>query len=170
MILLEVGNSSVANVSYRLLTLRTAYIASERGYPNHPCGEMHQVSSSRLPQSTDRDTDCFNICLRPSSLDVQFVDFDNVRFHLSTPDRKTQLLLSMNIRCWDELAQYGAVDVLRREYGSLYLAAPEPDYHVSLGIDLEQIPPEGGVYSVRTMSVNCILTLSRWIRGQGCIH
>lgn len=86
--------------------------------------------------------------LRPSSLDVQFVDFDNVRFHLSTPDRKTQLLLSMNIRCWDELVQHGAMDVLRREYGSLYLPTPEPDYHVSLAIDLEQIPPEGGACSV----------------------
>jgi actin related protein 2/3 complex subunit 2 len=114
---------------------------------------MHQVSPSRFPQSTDRGSDRFNVCLRPSSLDVQFVDFDNVRFHLSTPDRKTQLLLSMNIRCWDELAQYGAVDVLRREYGPLYLATPEPDYHVSLTIDLEQIPPEGGTYSVTTMSV-----------------
>ena len=86
---------------------------------------------------------------RPSSLDVQFVDFDNVRFHLSTPDRKTQLLLSMNIRCWDELAKYDAVDVLRREYGPLYLPTPEPDYHVSLSIDLEQVPPEGGARSVK---------------------
>ena len=154
MILLEVSNRSVINVPYRLLTPHTGYIASERGYPNHPRGEMHQVSSSRFSQSTHRDSDRFNICLRPSSLDVQFVDFDNVRFHLSTPDRKTQLLLSMNIRCWDELAQYGAVDVLRREYGSLFLATPEPDYHVSLAIDLEQIPPEGGAYSVTIMSLN----------------
>lgn len=109
---------------------------------------MHQVSSSRFPKQTDRDPDHFNACLRPSSLDVQFVDFDNVRFHLSTPDRKTQLLLSMNIRCWDDLARYGAVDVLRREYGTLYLTTPEPDYHVSLTIDLEQVPPEGGAYPV----------------------
>ena len=102
----------------------------------------------------DHDSDHhFDVLCRPSSLDVQFVDFDNVRFHLSTPDRKTQLLLSMNIRCWDELAQYGAVTVLRREYGSLYLETPEPDYHVSLTIDLEQIPPEGGVCRAETVSV-----------------
>lgn len=170
MILLEVSNSSVPNVSYRIPTLHTAHIAPERGYPNHPRGEMHQVSSSRFPQSTGRDSDRLNVCVRPSSLDVQFVDFDNVRFHLSTPDRKTQLLLSMNIRCWDELAQYGAVDVLRREYGPLYLATPEPDYHVSLAIDLEQIPPEGGAYSVTTISVGWALTFSPWIRGQGWFH
>jgi len=117
---------------------------------------MRQVSSSPLIHAVD----CSNIAPRPSSLDVQFVDFDNVRFHLSTPDRKTQLLLSMNIRCWDELAQYGAVDVLRREYGSLYLTTPEPDYHVSLAIDLEQIPAEGGGCTAATTFVDGTLTFS----------
>ncbi|THH16652.1 hypothetical protein EW146_g4019 [Bondarzewia mesenterica] len=80
---------------------------------------------------------------KPTSLDIQFVDYDGVRFHLSTPDRKTALLLSMNIRCWDELVQYGAMEVLKREYGSLVQAQVEPDYNVSLEIDLEKAPPEG---------------------------
>lgn len=83
---------------------------------------------------------------RPSSLDVQFVDFDGVRFHLSTPDRKTALLLSMNIRCWDELLQYGVHDVLQREYGPMLRSQAEPEYNVSLDIDLEQFPPEGGEF------------------------
>ncbi|KAH9941362.1 actin-like protein ARPC2 [Amylocystis lapponica] len=82
-------------------------------------------------------------CVKPSSLDVQFVDFDGVRFHLSTPSSKTVLLLSMNIRCWDELVKYGVHDLLQREYGTLVKAQAEPDYHVSLEIDLEQVPPEG---------------------------
>jgi actin related protein 2/3 complex subunit 2 len=80
---------------------------------------------------------------KPSSLDVQFVDFDGVRFHLSTPDRKTALLLSMHIHCWDELVRYGALDILRREYGSLVQAQTESDYNVSLVIDLDTAPPEG---------------------------
>lgn len=75
----------------------------------------------------------------------------------------------MNIRCWDELAKYGAVDVLRREYGSLYLATPEPDYHVSLAIDLEQIPPEGGTRSATT-HVGGVLTIFLSIRGQRSFH
>jgi actin related protein 2/3 complex subunit 2 len=79
---------------------------------------------------------------KPSALDVQFVDFDGVRLHLSTPERKTLVLLSMNIRCWHELAQWGALDILRREYGTLLLPTPEPDYDVSLQIDLEQVPQE----------------------------
>lgn len=75
---------------------------------------------------------------------MQFVDFDGVRFHLSTPERKTSLLLSMSVRCWDELAKYGVDNLLRREYGHRVKAAPEPEYNVSLEIDLEQFPPEGG--------------------------
>jgi len=81
---------------------------------------------------------------RPGSLDVVFVDYDNVRFHLSTPERKTVLLLSMNIRCWEELVQYGALDVLQREYGPLLSNQTEPDYNVSLRIDLEQVPVDQG--------------------------
>ncbi|KAF5351567.1 hypothetical protein D9758_007228 [Tetrapyrgos nigripes] len=77
---------------------------------------------------------------KPSSLDVSFVDYDGVRFHLSTPERKTLLLLSMHTRCWDQLVQYGALDVLKREYGSLLKPSSEPEYNVSLEIDLEQIP------------------------------
>lgn len=76
---------------------------------------------------------------------MQFVDFDGVRFHLSTPERKTGLLLSMNIRCWEELVQYGALDILQREYGGLLMPTVEPDYNVSLQIDLEQLPADQGV-------------------------
>jgi len=75
---------------------------------------------------------------------VQFVDYDGVRFHLSTPERKTALLLSMHIRCWAELVQYGANDILRREYGSLMKGQAEPEYNVSLEIDLEHVPADGG--------------------------
>ncbi|KAH7878996.1 actin-related protein ARPC2 [Lentinula edodes] len=78
--------------------------------------------------------------IKPSSLDVAFVDYDGVRFHLSTPERKTLLLLSMHIRCWDELVRYGAMEVLQREYGVLLQPQAEPEYNVSLAIDLEQAP------------------------------
>ena len=67
-----------------------------------------------------------------------------MRFKLSTPERKTGLVLSMSIRCWDELVAYGVDAVLRREYGARVRAQPEPEYNVSLDLDLEQFPPEGG--------------------------
>jgi actin related protein 2/3 complex, subunit 2 len=81
-------------------------------------------------------------------LDVQFVDYDGVRFHLSTPapDRKALLLLSMNIRCWDELVKHGANDILKREYGPLVKPQPEPDYNVSLEIDLDHAPSDEGLF------------------------
>lgn len=72
------------------------------------------------------------------------MDYDGVRFHLSTPERKTQLVLSMSIRCWNELVHYGVNDILQREYGPLVSSNVEPEYNVTLEIDLENIPPEGG--------------------------
>jgi actin related protein 2/3 complex subunit 2 len=51
----------------------------------------------------------------------------------------------MNIRCWNELASYGAVDILRREYGALLKDEPEPDFNVTLEIDLDQIPADKGL-------------------------
>jgi hypothetical protein len=66
-----------------------------------------------------------------------------VRFHLATGERRTILLLSMNIRCWDELVRYGAQDVINREYGAYVRAEVEPEYHVSLEFDTEQLPSGG---------------------------
>ena len=102
--------------------------------------------------------------LRPSSLDVQFVDFDGVRFHLSTLDRKTCLLLSMSIRCWDELVKYGVDSVLQREYGSRIQPQPEPEYNVSLEIDLEQFPATPGLCRFRNRSCIVLTCIQRSAR------
>lgn len=67
-----------------------------------------------------------------------------MRFHLTSGDKKTLLVLSMNIRCWDELVRYGTMAILKREYGVLVLDQPEQDYNVSLLIDLEQVPQNAG--------------------------
>ncbi|GAA6030733.1 hypothetical protein JCM8097_006294 [Rhodosporidiobolus ruineniae] len=80
--------------------------------------------------------------IKPSSLDQSFVDFDSVRYHLSTPDKKTVLLLSIDIPCYAELAAYGARELLEREYPGLLLADPEDGYSVSLQLDLEQVPQD----------------------------
>jgi len=84
---------------------------------------------------------------------VGFVDYDGVKFRLSTPERKTLLLLSMSVRCWDELVAYGALDVLRREYGSLLKSEAEPEYNVSLEIDLEHIPVDPEARDAFIMSI-----------------
>lgn len=53
----------------------------------------------------------------------------------------------MHIRCWAELEAYGALDIMRREYGSLLQATPEPEYNISLLIDLAAAPAEGGAFT-----------------------
>jgi len=91
--------------------------------------------------------------VKPSSLDVAFVDYDGVRFRLSTPEKKTQLLLSMSIRCWDELVQYGALEILGREYGAMLLPQAEADFNVSMLIDLEQAPTDAEAREAFVLSI-----------------
>jgi actin related protein 2/3 complex subunit 2 len=79
-------------------------------------------------------------------MDIQFVDYDNVRFHLSTPTSKSSITLSMGIQCWPDLVKFGAQQHLEQELGG-YLASQadtEPEYDVSLIIDLEQLPQSQG--------------------------
>lgn len=75
------------------------------------------------------------------SIDQVVSDFDGVTFHLSTPESKTKILISINVKCFKDLVQYGAQEVLQREYGS-YIVNPEPGYDFSVEIDLENLPAE----------------------------
>ncbi|ORY66463.1 Arp2/3 complex, 34 kd subunit p34-Arc-domain-containing protein [Pseudomassariella vexata] len=77
----------------------------------------------------------------PASIDQTVSDFDGVTFHISTPETKTQILVSINIRCFKELVQYGAEQVLQREYGQ-YVVSPEPGYDFSVLVDLENLPAD----------------------------
>lgn len=76
-----------------------------------------------------------------------------MRFHIATVEKKTILSLSMSIRCWDELISYGANEILRREYGEYLSATVEPNYNVTLNIDVEKFPPEGGMSSDHGISI-----------------
>ncbi|KAI1844398.1 hypothetical protein JX266_009492 [Neoarthrinium moseri] len=77
----------------------------------------------------------------PASIDQTVSDFDGVTFHISTPEAKTKILVSINIRCYRELVTYGAEQVLQREYGQ-YVVPPEPGYDFSILVDLENLPAE----------------------------
>jgi actin related protein 2/3 complex, subunit 2 len=76
----------------------------------------------------------------PQSIDQIVSDFDGVTFHISTPTTKSQILISLSIKCFRELLQYGAEAVLQREYGS-YITSPEAGYDFSILVDLESLPP-----------------------------
>ncbi|KAI0459689.1 Arp2/3 complex [Xylaria acuta] len=77
----------------------------------------------------------------PAHIDQTVSDFDGVTFHISTPETKTQILVSLQIRCFKELVQYGAEDVLQREYGQ-YVVPPETGYDFSVLVDLENLPAD----------------------------
>ncbi|CAJ2513817.1 Uu.00g019360.m01.CDS01 [Anthostomella pinea] len=77
----------------------------------------------------------------PASIDQTVSDFDGVTFHISTPETKSKILVSIQIRCYKELVQYGAEQVLQREYGQ-YVVPPESGYDFSILVDLEDLPAE----------------------------
>ncbi|KAI1128247.1 Arp2/3 complex [Nemania abortiva] len=77
----------------------------------------------------------------PVHIDQTVSDFDGVTFHISTPETKTQILVSLQIRCFRELVQYGAQEVLQREYGQ-YVVSPETGYDFSVLVDLENLPAD----------------------------
>lgn len=70
-------------------------------------------------------------------------DFDGVTFHLSTPESKSKILVSIQVKCYNDLIRYGAQQVLEREYGP-YVVAPENGYNFSLQIDLDNLPESKG--------------------------
>jgi actin related protein 2/3 complex subunit 2 len=77
------------------------------------------------------------------SIDQTVSDFDGVIFHISTPETKTKIMISIQIRCFQDLLRYGAEEVLNREYGP-YVVPREPGYDFSIVVDLENLPAEKG--------------------------
>lgn len=83
------------------------------------------------------------ISASPVSIDQVISDFDGVTFHISTPEKKHKILISISVRCYNELLQYGAQQVLEREYGP-YIVSAEVGYDFSILIDLETLPEDAG--------------------------
>ncbi|KAJ3339830.1 hypothetical protein HDU93_007715 [Gonapodya sp. JEL0774] len=94
----------------------------------------------------------------PSTTILNIADFDGVGYRLTTPESKTQMLISMRMPCFPELIQYGAMDVLRREYGVMLADLPEPGYEVTLKLDLEKVPQD---YSESQALIRKIAMLKR---------
>ncbi|GAV27211.1 hypothetical protein PMKS-000675 [Pichia membranifaciens] len=102
----------------------------------------------------------------PVSLDRILTDFDFTTYHVSTPQEKTRILLSIGIKCWQDLEKYGAMTLLEKKYGGynfiqiLSQGACEPGYDVSLYIDTEQcqLDEEGKAELINELSLlkrNC---------------
>jgi len=81
----------------------------------------------------------------PVNIDQTVSDFDGVIFHISTPETKSKIVVSIQVKCYDELVRYGADQVLAREYGQ-YVVQPESGYNFSVQIDLDSLPDDNGPY------------------------
>lgn len=66
-------------------------------------------------------------------------DFDGVTYHISTPETKTVVHISLAWACSRELFSYGAKDILKREYGDYLLDTPEQGFDITLALDLEKM-------------------------------
>lgn len=74
-----------------------------------------------------------------SSIDQVISDFDGVLYHVSTPETKTKMLISIKIRCFEDLIKYGVKMILERYYKE-WIVTPEEKYDFSLCIDIERLP------------------------------
>jgi len=89
-----------------------------------------------------------------TSINQVVSDFDGVTYHITAPPllsetqerdgaTKSQIQVSISVKCFPELVQYGAQDVLQREYGP-YIVEPESGYDFSVVVDLDGLPAEQG--------------------------
>ncbi|KAK7203213.1 Arp2/3 complex, 34 kd subunit p34-Arc-domain-containing protein [Myxozyma melibiosi] len=76
---------------------------------------------------------------QPTLIDQVISDFDNVTYHVSTPESKTKILISLSVKCYKDLEKYGVTALLQREYEE-YAVAPEAGYDFSIQVDLENLP------------------------------
>lgn len=75
---------------------------------------------------------------------MSIVDFDGVSYHISTAeDNDAKLILSIRWKCWSELVQYGAMDVLKREYRQ-WITEPEHGYDFTLQFDIQNVGADTG--------------------------
>ncbi|KAK5822213.1 Arp2/3 complex, 34 kd subunit p34-Arc-domain-containing protein [Linnemannia elongata] len=99
---------------------------------------------------------------RPKLLDMKFNDFSGISYHLSTPDegRLDQLRLSIHWECWAQLVQYGAMDVLEREYGPWIASPPEEGYDFTLEFNVDGLvrddDPEKAIRNVALLRRNAL--------------
>lgn len=79
---------------------------------------MLQISQNNLLIEKTLTERLFSDSDAPKSLDRIVTDFDFTTYHISTlPDNKQVLLISIYLKCWDDLHKYGVVEYLHGKYG-----------------------------------------------------
>lgn len=82
-------------------------------------------------------------------------DFDGVQFKFSTQfETKKYFVLSMRLYCWKDLLDYGAANVLAREYGAWFDPSKvESGYDISLYIDLDTLSADDKEPAVKQLAL-----------------
>jgi Arp2/3 complex subunit p34-Arc len=81
---------------------------------------------------------------KPESIEVKIADFDAVTFHISTPEEKTKILISISLSCYADIkSQYALEDQLKSIYGDL-VTDVEDGWDFSLLVDLENLGDNPG--------------------------
>ncbi|KAI8325350.1 P34-Arc-domain-containing protein [Martensiomyces pterosporus] len=76
-------------------------------------------------------------------VDITLVDFDNVIYHVqTTPEQRNILSLSVEMKYFNEVVEYGANDILQREYGQFLVPAINPQYQITLQFNLDELPED----------------------------
>ncbi|KAI9179977.1 Arp complex subunit [Blastocladiella emersonii ATCC 22665] len=71
------------------------------------------------------------------AISLRVADFDGASYHVWTAaEDKSVLHVSLALRCYAELAAYGAADVLRAVFADQLLDEPEQGYDVTLRLDM----------------------------------
>ncbi|XP_072179033.1 actin-related protein 2/3 complex subunit 2-like [Diadema setosum] len=98
---------------------------------------------------------------KADGIDIKIADFDGVLYHIGNQDgNKTKLLVSISLTFFKDLQEYGADELLKREYGD-FLTTPESGYNATLLIDLENLPPnvEEFAAKVALLKRNCFASV-----------
>jgi len=91
--------------------------------------------------------------------DITLADFDGVQFHVvSTAEDKDRVTISLQFKHFEQLKKSGAEDVINNKYKS-YVVADEPGYHLTLAIDLKNLPAD------KDGLLNDLVNLKRNIMG-----
>jgi actin related protein 2/3 complex subunit 2 len=74
-------------------------------------------------------------------LEIICADFDGVQYHISNNADRSSVTVSLQWSCADQLLANGGEADLKRIYGA-YLVDPEPNYHVTLSLNLNALPAD----------------------------
>ncbi|CEF60000.1 Actin-related protein 2/3 complex subunit 2 [Strongyloides ratti] len=126
--------------------------------------EMHFINTQNyiiLETLTQRIIDYKN-GNEPKKVNQTFCDFDGVLLNISNHENNRKLIkLSIYLSYFNELKEYGAMEVLKRIYGNFLISQPIENYSITLLYNIEEIASnyEAIVNEASLIKRNCFAAL-----------